>query len=244
MSTPREAFLRGRNLYKRRLKALGIPIGYRCYLGPDDGGSFDANKIFFSADYEWKPEGPSDFVSGSAGETISYDCPSSAGPPFDVTIRDWDWKIMDQLQAWQAAGTRLRLFAVGEDWIVGQITISVFRTTAVMLKFQFRPMYGCRIPEGATLDQLTNPFLTGGSSVAVLGGDTSVQTLFVVSCGNASAYLFPLEQIVFVKTQGGVTTTEITYVGADGACGVEAELEDIAVGDLIYTIGEHYGVYP
>lgn len=237
-TTVRQSFLRGRFRYQRRLGPDRIPIGVRCLMGPDDADTWSTDLALMMGDYEWKPSGPKDFVLGAMSEAIEYDCAPAAGAPFEVTVSDWDQTLVDQLNAFQAAGQRLRLFAVAEDWVVGYISVPIVRKSQVQLKFMFRPMRGCRLIEGLDPQQYTDPFLTGRTYVGTVGDTTHV----AVTDTNTSDWLVDDSTIYITVGDTIYTRTVDSFVA--GVLEIDSPISDWSAGDPISMGGEYYGIFP
>lgn len=240
MSTVRQQLLRDRFRYERRLHKEKIPIGLRCYLGPEDYTGWYSSAQWFLGDYQWKPSGPRGHVRGAGNEILSFNRETSAGDPFSVKIEDWNQALVDQLHAWQSAGTVLRLYAMAEDWVVGTLGIDIRRRSEVQLEIQFQPFYGCRLIEGMRPEQYGNPFLTGKTYVA-----THVGTDAMVTSGGAGTASWAIIGEDIIINRAGTENTRTVKTGSAGAnVLITTGVTGLSDGDALYTKGQFYGRFP
>ena len=239
MSIIRRQFVDDR--YERRVDIDKIPPGRQCFLGVDDPDDYPTGLQCFIGDYKWQPVAGQGIRKGAMGEVLEFEKATSAGPEFMLTIEDWDYDVYNQLCAWFGERKRLRLFAPGEEWISGRLTVPSYREWPEKLELPFTPFVGYRYVESPapTAAQLQGAFRMGRTRVFNPGGGGGA-TPFNVYDPDFDEY-FKVGDAVLVDRAGTIHSRTIAAMVPGATITLNLAVAGLSAEDPIYSPGHHFG---
>lgn len=234
MTSLRRQFVDDR--YERQVDIDKIPPGRQCFLGLDDPDDYATGLQGFIGSYKWQPSAGQGVRKGAQGEALEFSKASSAGGEFILTIEDWDYDLYNQLCTWFGDKKRLRIFAPGEEWISGRITVPTYREWPEKLELPFRPYRGYRYVEtpAPTMPQLKGAFRMGFTRINSPGDTIHVN----VQDPDGDAYLVTGDTVI-IDRAGTLVTRTITV--AWPTLTLSSAVANLAEDDPIYSPGHHFG---
>lgn len=225
--------------YVRQVAVDRIPRGRRVYLVANASASWPASASSFIGEYVWEPTGPVGVTHGTQGESMVFTRPPTAGDPITIKVTDHDLTLRDQLETWFNAGTALRMFVQGEEWLTGYlIKMPSLRILPVEFEISFAPTRGARLTASTPDGQILSPFRTGSTSIFAVGSTTTFNvndSTFADYIKTGDTLIIDRAGVLNNRTVSGVSGPTIT---------ISVAVTGLASGDQVSSFANFYGVFP